>query len=388
MPTRVVPDRPPSTAAPTKRRANGGISAFEYVFPALRGVQAQREFYVTMCPLRLIPRLFLWDEEELLPELRAQRILNKARVPEMARYMVDNRGGYVFSALTASVDADVTFEALATGGPEERIGVLTIPMSARFVINDGQHRRAAIVQALRECPELGDESIAVVLFMDIGLQRCQQMFADLNRYAVRPSTSLSVLYDHRNELSRITRQVVFCSPTLSDLVDTEKTNLSTRSRKLFTLSALNTCVRSLLDGFGQLEINERASLARDFWERVAARFPEWRLVKDGKISAGEVRRDFVHGHGIALHALGKVGNSILRVSCDPADWDRYLAKLEEIDWSRSNALLWEGRAMVGGKVSKSSGHVILTTNAIRTALGLPLSIDEQRAEAAFNRGES
>ncbi|MDB2184838.1 DNA sulfur modification protein DndB [Mycobacteroides abscessus subsp. abscessus] len=50
---------------------------FEWAFPAIRGVQAGREYYVTMCPLRLIPRMFLFDEEELTAEMRAQRTLNK-----------------------------------------------------------------------------------------------------------------------------------------------------------------------------------------------------------------------------------------------------------------------------------------------------------------------
>ena len=72
----------PAPAEPQDARAPAG---YEYVFPAIRGVQAGREYYVTMCPLRLIPRLFLFDEEELPPEMRAQRTLNKARVPEDER---------------------------------------------------------------------------------------------------------------------------------------------------------------------------------------------------------------------------------------------------------------------------------------------------------------
>ncbi len=193
-----------SSAAPARSRA----SAFEYVFPAIRGIQAGREYYVTMCPLRLIPRLFVFDEEELTPELRAQRTLNKARVPEIARYILDNPTSYVFSALTASVNADVQFEAFdADGRGGERLGTLTIPMEAKFVINDGQHRRAGIQQALAENPELGDESIAIVMFLDIGLQRSQQMFADLNRHAIRPAKSIGVLYDHRDEMSAISRLV-------------------------------------------------------------------------------------------------------------------------------------------------------------------------------------
>ncbi len=93
---------------------------FEYVFPAIRGVQAGREYYVTMCPLRLIPQLFLFDEEELPPEMRAQRTLNKARVPEMARYIVDNPDGYVFSALTRQRECGGAVRAAGERGRHRR----------------------------------------------------------------------------------------------------------------------------------------------------------------------------------------------------------------------------------------------------------------------------
>src|SRR5262249_817891 len=169
------------------------MPSIEYVFPAIRGIQAGREYYVSMAPLRLIPRIFLFDEDELKPELRAQRILNKARVPDIARYILGRPKTYTFSALTASIDGKVRFEPMGVEGTERSIGQLRIPMNARFVINDGQHRRAAIEAALRENPDLGDETIAVVFFLDVGLKRCQQMFADLNRYAIRPTTSLSIL---------------------------------------------------------------------------------------------------------------------------------------------------------------------------------------------------
>src|SRR5262245_53057689 len=153
---------------------------YQYAFPAIRGIQAGREYYVSMCPLRLIPKIFVFNEEELLPELRAQRLLNKARVPEIAQYVTNNKDSYVFSAITASIDADVRFVPVETKGDAARIGLLQVPMSAHFVINDGQHRRAAIEMALRDQPELGNETIAVVFFLDVGLIRCQQMFADLN----------------------------------------------------------------------------------------------------------------------------------------------------------------------------------------------------------------
>lgn len=138
------------------------MPSFEYVFPAIRGIQAGREYYVSMCPLRLIPRIFLFDEDELKPELRAQRILNKTRVPEIARYILGKPKNYTFSAITASVDGAVRFEPLGSDDTERSLGRLRIPMNAKFVINDGQHRRAGIEAALRENPDLGDETISVV----------------------------------------------------------------------------------------------------------------------------------------------------------------------------------------------------------------------------------
>ncbi|WP_332102939.1 DNA sulfur modification protein DndB [Mycobacterium shinjukuense] len=351
-------------------------------------MQAGREYYVTMCPLRLIPRLFLFNEEELPPDMRAQRLLNKARVPEIARYIVENPQSYIFSALTASVNAEVRFNSLAGGGgPSERIGTLTIPMSATFVINDGQHRRAAIQQALAENPALGDETIAIVMFIDIGLDRCQQMFADLNRYAIRPAKSIGVLYDHRDPMAAISRLVVSQNPLLKDLTDMETSNLAQRSRKLFTLSALHTATTALLEEIKPDSLTDRVDLATKFWSVVADQFPAWQQVYRGEITAGEVRQDFIHSHSIALHALGRVGNTLLRESSQQSVWQKRLNKLRSIDWHRNNADTWEGRATTAGKVNKSRTNVELTTAYIRRTLGMPLPPDEQRAEDRFIRGE-
>lgn len=362
--------------------------SFGYVFPAIRGLQAGRHFYVTMFPLRLIPRLFLFDEEELQPTLRAQRTLNKSRIPEIARYILDNPREYVFSALTASVDADILFESFADSGTTAHIGQLSIPMSARFVINDGQHRRAAIEQALRENPELGDESIPIVLFLDIGLGRCQQMFTDLNRYAVRPSRSLTILYDQRESGARIVKNLVKQSPLWTNLIEMERSNLSARSRKLFTLSALHGATKALLDSVDDLTVDDAAKLARTYWGVTAEKIPEWKMVHERKVTAGDIRRDFIHSHGTVLHALGKVGNTLLRDSRDTRTWRRTLDSLSTIDWSRTNSQLWEGRAIIGGRVSKTSTCVALTTNVIKKVLDIPLTPEELRIETMHERGGS
>lgn len=355
--------------------------SFEYVFPAIRGIQAGREFYVSMCPLRLLPKLFLFNEAELVPELRAQRLLNRARLPEIARYISENRDSYVFSAITASVDADVRFASASDGSDLGMIGSLHIPMCARFIINDGQHRRAAIEMALRDCPKLADESIAVVFFLDRGLERCQQMFADLNRYAIRPSRSLNVLYDHRDAKARLAKLILGSLPDLKALAEMEKSSLSAGSKKLFTLSALCTATTALV---ASLEHDKQDETVVAFWGEVYGQMPEWRAVRKGEKTAGAIRQQCLHAHGVVLHALGRVGNALLIQH--EQNWRSKLKSLRKVDWRRSHPS-WEGRATLGGNVSKSFQNVILTTNLIKSHLGLALSPEEQRLEDARTRGE-
>lgn len=363
---------------------NAALSnSFEYAFPAIRGIQGGREYYASMCPLRLLPKLFLFDDEELLPELRAQRTLNKARVPEIARYILQNRQDYVFSAITASVDGAVKFDPLGTNPDESRIGTFRVDMRARFIINDGQHRRAAIEQALREEPSLGEETIAVVFFVDRGLERSQQMFADLNRHAIRPSRSLGLLYDHRNDLSRLSRLVATKCSAFRGVVEMERSTLAERSRKLFTLSAIYSAIGAFL-GDQTFEKPEHAvSLCVEYWDEVGANLREWSMVRNSMMTAGEVRRDFIHSHAVVLQALGHAGHQLV---AQEKAWKPRLSALAQIDWSRSNGKLWEGRATIGGRVSKTSNSVVLTTAAIKARLKLPLSPEEKRAETALRRG--
>src|SRR5947208_311840 len=170
-------------------------------FPAMRGVMGKRDFYVAIIKLGLVPKLFKFrDWAELPPEQRAQRVIQKARIPEITQYILDNEDGYLFSSLTASFNSEPIFEPVAG---HTDLGILQLPFEGDLVINDGQHRRAAIEEALKENPTLGQESISIVLFPWEDLDRVQQMFSDLNRTARTTSKSLNILYNHRDLMSQV-----------------------------------------------------------------------------------------------------------------------------------------------------------------------------------------
>lgn len=357
-----------------------GANSYAHSFPAIKGVQAGRNFFIAMCPLKIIPKIFVFDEEEVPPELRAQRTLNRARIPEIAAYLVDNPKSYILSALTASVDGDVRFTPSAEAGPTAHIGILSVPMDAHILINDGQHRRAAIEEAIKENPAIGQDNVPVLLFVDEGLKRSQQMFADLNKYAVRPAYSLSTLYDHRDPGSELARFLSQHCDVFRGLTEMERSTISNRSTKLFTLSSIKHANRALLRKQPREAVrDEEKLLAKAYWEAVAEQIPDWRRARDRTVSTAELRQGFVHAHGVALQALGIAGATLL--SKKPKDWRSTVKRLRAVDWSRTNVSLWEGRAMVHGRISKASTNVLLTANVIKKTLGIGLTEEERLLEA-------
>ena len=346
-----------------------------FSFPAIRGIQASKEYFTVMCPLRLVPKIFTFTDEELRPELRAQRILNKARIPEMTDYLLNNPKNYVFSSITASIDSEYDFKALDQERPQ--IGTLSISMDCKFVINDGQHRRAAIEEALKAMPDLAGESISVVFFVDEGLKRSQQLFADLNRHAVRPNQSIGILYDHRSPLSQLTRDLIEDNPIFNGLTEKEKSSISNRSIKLFTISAIHNATKILLDKTkknNNVTKSDRQK-AMSFWKHVTNHFPHWKSAKLREISSAMLREEYIHAHGVVLQALGLIGQDILKRY--PEKWHKYLKNLAKIDWARSNTKLWEGNALINGRVSKSADSVKRTAIIIKRQLKIPLTSQDR-----------
>lgn len=68
----------------------------KYQFPAVKGYQAGKDYYICMIPLGLMSKIFATDYSDVAAEHRAQRRLNEARIPEIRDYILSNRTSYVF----------------------------------------------------------------------------------------------------------------------------------------------------------------------------------------------------------------------------------------------------------------------------------------------------
>ena len=350
------------------------MSKMFYTFPAIKGLQAEEQYYTCMIPLGLLSKIFADTDNEVLPEFRAQRKLNEARIPEIKNYILNNRDSYVFSALAASIDGEIRF---VPSKENEEIGVLEVDMKSKILINDGQHRKAAILAAIEEDETLEQETIAVVLYKDKGLIRSQQMFTDLNKHAVTTSKSLNALYDSKDQCSIITKQVLQNVDFLNKYTDKEKDNLGKFSQMLFTLNNLVNANRRVVRSFESANLSNEETVAflSKYWNLVSKNINEWNDLEKREISKKELRENFIITQGVTILSLGYLADYFFNHK--EYRMEDYLPNLKKIDWSRNNITCWLGCAIKpNGRINRTDSGINLTFLRIKNLIDLPVTESE------------
>lgn len=355
----------------------------------MRGIIGKRPYFATMMALSEIPHLFKFNDwEEFTPELRAQRVLVKNRIPEIVKYITENEEGYIFSSITCAYSTEVKFRPFEEGAD---IGYLEMDLeNAKFLINDGQHRCAAITAALHENPALGKEKISVLLFQWESLERAQQMFTDLNRFVQKTSKSLNILYDHRDALSSFTMEVSELVPVFKGMIDREKLTIPIRSDKLFTLSTLydanDELIGTELDKVGTPGYKKSLTQAVEYWNAMCDVIPDWGKVKDGTIKAAALRQEKINTHGVVLRALGGLGHALLEAH--PSKWRARLQVLKDVDWRKSvgNKVNpeWENVCITAGSVLSNRQARVATLAVLKHKVGLDLTGQETQSKATID----
>ena len=349
---------------------------FHVDVPAMRGKIGSRTYYACLMPMSAIPNLFKFtDWIGFTPEDREQRILNEKRVPDLKNYILDNDEDYLFSAITASYKTPPVFVPTINGnGEENNIGVLKLKLGDELIINDGQHRCAGIASALKENPGIGDHTLAVLLFNYENKERVQQMFSDLNRFVVKTSKSLDILYDKRDKISAATIAFLDQVPLFEKLTEKDDATLRSKSPKLFTLAALYDANRELLKGHENADVVGNATLLKTYWTEVVKHMPDWNSVFTEHKRATELRAEKIASHSTVLRALGGLGAELQK----DENWPERLAGLDTIDWSKQNKD-WENVCIIANSVVSNRQARAATKAYIKAKLQMELTDGEKRA---------
>ena len=327
-------------------------SAFEHSieFPVIRGIQAGREFYTAQVPIRLLRKLFTFDPSSLPPLERSQRLISHTRVKKISSYILDNPQTYVFGALVVMIDGDIEFTE-STLHPD--MGMLRTPMESVFHVVDGQHRLEGIKRAALDAPDLSEETIPVVIFLDSGIKRRSQVFLDLNQHPSKPSKSVVGAFDHRDTVAEAVRALIKNYEFYRLFTTIDAATISAKSEFLFTFAALREASALLCAQI--LDESMHSAAIAQFWSVLLDQQSTWRAVWSGDLSASELRADgdistlSISTSAIAL-ALGWAMQSKGETWAEAID-------LSRVNWNRSNPD-FEGMILM-------SGHVVKNRDAIK-----------------------
>ena len=318
---------------------------------------------------------------------RAQRAITPSRVQKLVRFILENPDTYVIPAITVVINSDVDFEPVKQDEELSSLGTLKVPLTADVNVVDGQHRCAAISEVVSHTDDYSDESIGVMFFVNRDLKSLQQMFADLNRHASKPTKAIGILFEHRELLPRITKAVIDRVEAFRGFVNEERNTLNKTSGKLFTINAIyDATIKYLLritERTGEDSFDHLVDRSVEFWTEVDRLIPQWRAVRENMLSASEVREDYIHTQSVSLCAMGMVGNYLFRNH--PEDWKEVLGEMRGLNWSRTNYETWEGRCIEHNQIRKANVNIVLTSNAIKKKIGAKLNDSEQLLEDDLER---
>ena len=120
------------------------MAGFELQLPGIRGKQAGQDYYLVMCPLRHIPRLFQFADEGFRPNFRPRGSSIRDAFPKSPA--TSPRTRTLMSCPRSLARSTRTFCSKPAPGKvgSAGLGMLKLPISTRLLIHDGLHRRAAI----------------------------------------------------------------------------------------------------------------------------------------------------------------------------------------------------------------------------------------------------
>lgn len=346
---------------------------------AIRGKQGSHTFFCANLEYGEIANLVQLPEEVVGDDLfdheeAMQRKLHWQRVNgPMKDYILKNEDAF-FSSLTLFIvprdesplqeGEGYEYKEFAQDGATA--GILTLRSTVVLFPADGQHRAAAIKEALKESPQLAGQMIPVVLVPYKGKAIVRQMFSDLNLHAKPVSKTVGYAFETRDPVTLLAKDVAKTVSLFGDRVNYKSNSLPDSSVHVITLNTLRSCTEKICElalGMELKSVSRNLLVAREgevveLWKLIIDSFSQWKSVLEKSDKASALRREFVFPHGIGwqgiVWAAAVIAADEQKAGREP---EKKIRKaLKSIDWKRSNPD-FQNVAMAGGRVNNTGPSV-------------------------------
>jgi hypothetical protein len=346
--------------------------------PAIKGKQGGRTFYVTNLP-NAVFESFLKGVESAVEQ--SQRPLDPRHADQIAEYIRSNPDEYVVGALTFAVDREVPFTKMGDqnfGGFD--LGTISLSLNTKFHSLDGQHRREAIIKVQKELEGLGNDSTAVIFYVEPDLFKKRQMFSDMNSTSKKVSKSLNISFDNRDPFARAAKILITQHPMLIDRIEQLAPRVKSDSSDFFSLSSIQDALKKLYVGTGgrvkdpsSMTDEQIVSRGADFFTVLVKARPEYEDAKRNQNALLKYRSSTILFSSTTLRALaGAVFKASLYYSkqSPTALHDKLVKGISKIDFTVNSKLFIEAGFIAAGSSTPSARNqeVIKATEAIYRSL--------------------
>lgn len=215
--------------------------------PAIRGILGDIVYYTSSFTFKQIAERVQKVNDELHTSTslkdQLQRSLTK-NYESITNYILSQKEHFFNALVLAVYDGEPVWNEIEVGFKGEdyyNMGFLMLNGEEKIFPVDGQHRVEGIKDAIKENPELEDETISVILIghqkNKEGMERTRRIFSTLNRYAKPVSTGDIIALDEDDTVAIVTRNMLESFPLFmnDNISDDKKTKaIAEKDVKSFT----------------------------------------------------------------------------------------------------------------------------------------------------------
>lgn len=378
--------------------AEDAATTMATIAPAVMYSQGNRSYLTTAFPLRYVmervridnlARGGNWDEH-----------YNRPLIPEHYRAItayLTTQDDYVLPPLSLCVQEPLRCHVPRSNSPV-KLGVVVLPTSIVYNITDGQHRVKALRDALLQKEAMGEDGIGVTIVIEDDMEKIHQLFFDCAQTKPIPQ-SLLTSYNARDPLARLVRDVQEEVAVFGGRIEQISKTVGRSTINIFTLNQLRLGIAEILTGDAthattslrrdmatklgsDQAMAEHKRYVVDFFNSFSLANQQWSELLGagdpalGTLDTNVLRHDYVHFTGTGLNILGRIG-FFIRNYPTPERERLIEALARQVDWSR-DADLWEGNAVVSGRMNGQRAAVETAVIRVKNTLGIPLAAQEQK----------